>query len=119
MARVYIADDSSVIRDRLAGLLKESSSVELVGFAADLPDLYRDVQAIKPDVLILDLRFPHGSGIDALKWIKITRPLTRVIVLTNYTSQAARKICLREGAGYFLDKSSEFEKVLVVINSRT
>ncbi len=115
LLRVYIADDSTVIRDRLAGMLKDLPGVELVGHAADLESFYRDVEGLKPDLLILDLRFPQGSGVDALRWIKVVRPSTRVIVLTNYTSQAVRQICLREGADYFLDKSSEFDKILEII----
>ena len=65
----------------------------------------------KPDVVILDIRMPDGSGIDVLQTIKQGEPAPAVIVLTNYPYPAYRQKCLQAGADFFLDKSTEFDQI--------
>ncbi len=69
----------------------------------------------KPEVAILDIQMPDGSGIDVLAHIKKESPRTTVIMLTNYPLPPLRKCCLKTGADYFFDKSTEFEKVIDVL----
>src|SRR5438045_2170418 len=61
--RVFIADDSRVIVERLADLLKEVSGVRLVGNAGDVSEALRSIPKANPDVVILDLQMPGGSGL--------------------------------------------------------
>jgi DNA-binding NarL/FixJ family response regulator len=113
--RVFIADDSPIIRERLASLLGELENVVIAGQAEDLPEVIRAIPGARPDYVILDIRMPGGSGIDALKFIKRSLAAPVVIILTNYPSPEYRQACLQEGADYFFDKSHEFEQVLEVI----
>jgi DNA-binding NarL/FixJ family response regulator len=112
---VFIADDSRVVVERLADLLEEVPGAQLVGQASDVPEAIRDIQRIKPDALILDLQMPGGTGLDVLRAIRIDHPYLFVLVCTNYPYPKYREECLSAGANYFLDKSTEFEKIPAIL----
>lgn len=70
---------------------------------------------MKTDVVILDIRMPGRNGLDVLRDIKEGSPESKVIILTNYPYPQYRRRCMEEGADFFFDKSSEFEKVTEVL----
>jgi len=109
--QVFIADDSAVICERLAAMVAETPGVELAGQARDTTAATRSILKLRPDVVILDVRMPPGSGVDVLQTIKRLAPPPKVIVLTNYPYPQYRKRCMDAGADYFLDKSADFEKL--------
>ena len=109
--RVFIADDSVTVRERLTSLLGDMPAVELVGTASDAAAAISAIQQLKPDVVILDIRMPAGSGIGVLRSLQQTAEKPKFIMLTNYPFLQYRKTCLDAGASYFFDKSSEFEKI--------
>jgi DNA-binding NarL/FixJ family response regulator len=106
--RVLIADDSAVVRDSLTRLLDGVEAVEVVGQAQDAADAVDASQDLRPDVVILDLRMPGGSGLDAIERLQQADWTPRIIVLTNYPFLQYRRRCLAAGASFFLDKSTEF-----------
>ena len=114
--RILIADDSVVVRDRLISLLGDIPGIEVVGQAGDAPEARGLAEKLRPDVAILDLRMPHGSGADVLQDIKRLNPAPKVIMLTNYPHPENRKKCIDRGADYFFDKSTEFKKVVSVLS---
>jgi DNA-binding NarL/FixJ family response regulator len=75
------------------------------------------VRRLRPDVVILDMQMPGGSGLDVLKIIKEDGIACAVIVLTNFAYPQYRRKCLQGGAQFFLDKSTEFEKVSELLHS--
>jgi two-component system response regulator DevR len=109
--RVFIADDSSLVVERIAGLLDEVSGAEFVGHAADVTQAIHDILELKPDALILDLHMPGGNGLDVLRAIRSLHLDLPVIICTNYSDSEYRDECLSAGASFFLDKSTEFEKI--------
>ena len=109
--RVLIADDSEVIVQRLIALLTHVKGVEIVDQVGTVEETREAVQRLRPDAVILDMQMPGGSGIDVLESMKKDRLMSTVIVLTNHPYAPYRKKCLQVGAKFFLDKSSEFEKV--------
>jgi DNA-binding NarL/FixJ family response regulator len=113
--KVLIADDSAVVRQRLAELISEIERVEVVSQAGDALEALAAIEETTPDVAILDIRMPGANGIEALAEIKKERPAPVVIMLTNYPYPQYRKKCLDAGADYFFDKSTEFERVVEVI----
>jgi len=113
--KVFIADDAEVVRERLVNLLSEFDEIEIVGQAEDAREAIESISKLKPDVVILDIRMPGGGGINALKAIKKNGLAPIVIILTNYPYSQYRKKCLEEGANYFFDKSSQFEKIIDVL----
>ena len=113
--RVLIADDSAVIVARLVAMLADVDGIEMVGHAGTVSDASQAVRTLTPDVVILDVQMPGGSGIDVLESMKRDRVTPIVIVLTNYPYPQYRKKCLQHGARFFMDKSVEFEQVGAVL----
>jgi len=113
--RIVIADDSDVVRQRLVRLLDDLAGVKVVGEADDVPAARDMVQKLKPDVAILDIRMPSGSGADLVPELKKLNPVPKVIMLTNYALPENRKKCMDNGADFFFDKSTEFQKVVSVL----
>jgi len=116
MMKILIADDSLVVRDRLVTLLTEAlQGIEVVGQAKDATEARSLAEELRPDVAILDIRMPKGSGADVLLDIKKLNPVPKVIILTNYPHPENKKKCIDRGADYFFDKSTEFKKVVSVL----
>jgi len=113
--RVYVVDDSPLVRERLVALLSEIDGIDVIGTADNAEDGICGIAREKPDVAILDIRMPSGSGISVLEAVKKGDEPPTVIMLTNYPYPQYRKKCLETGADYFFDKSSEFHRVNEVL----
>ena len=109
--RVFIAEDSPKVVERLTDLLEQVGELEVIGHAADVREAAECIRRLRPDVVILDVRMTNGNGIDVLKTIKITRPETKVIIFSNFSDAQYRKRLLDTGADAFLDKSSDFNQI--------
>lgn len=109
--RVFIADDSKVVVERLADLLKEVPGVQLVGRAYDVPQAILSILETNPDAVILDLQMPGGSGLEVLRAVRRAHANLCVVICTNFPYPQYREECIAAGANFFLDKSSEFEKI--------
>lgn len=112
--KVFIADDSVLVRERLIAMISELPEIEVIGEAQDSQEATNLILKLKPDAVILDIRMPGGSGIDVLKNIKKENNRTKVIMFTNYPSPQYRKKCMDTGADFFFDKSTEFHKIIKV-----
>ena len=82
MVRIVIADDHPIVRDGLKKLLLLEEDFDVVGEAGDGREVLEKVQALDPDVLLLDLRMPNLDGLSALQALQQTNKRTRVIMLT-------------------------------------
>lgn len=109
--KVFIADDSRVVVERLTVLLEEVPGAQLVGQAGDVPGAVKGIQKMRPDALILDLHMPGGSGLDVLRAIRAAHPDLFVLICTNFPYPEYREECLTAGANLFLDKSADFAKI--------
>ena len=109
--RVFIVDDSDLIRRRLGAMLSEMKGIELVGEARDALEATKLILNLKPEVVILDIRMPAGSGINVLENIKRATPAPKVIMLTNYPYPQYRKKAEDAGVDFFFDKAADFDKV--------
>jgi DNA-binding NarL/FixJ family response regulator len=114
--KVFIVDDSSAVLERLTLLLDDVPGVELVGQASDVPQAVQRIQEAMPDALVLDLHMPGGTGLDVLRAIRPSQPRLRVLICTNYPDSEYRQQCMAAGADYFLDKSTEFEKIPSILH---
>jgi DNA-binding NarL/FixJ family response regulator len=115
--RLFVADDSSIIRERIVRMLANVPNAQVVGEASDGVEALRCIPETKPDLVILDLKMPKAGGIEILPLIKSLPLAPKVMVLTNYATSRHRDTCAKLGADYFFDKSREFEKALEVIES--
>jgi len=109
--KVLLVDDSAEVIERLREMLALLPGIEVIGTVADLPEALEAVQTARPDVVLLDLHLPRGSGLQLLDTIKTQKLNSAVIVLTNYDFPQYRKKCVEAGAYAFLDKSTDFTKV--------
>ena len=109
--KVFIADDSLIVREHLVTMLDELAGIEIVGQAGNVAEAISAIRLLKPDAVILDILMPGGSGIDVLENIKQNDSTLVVIVLTNYPYPVFRQKCLQAGADFFLDKSTEFDQI--------
>jgi len=117
MLQVAIVDDSAIIRDRIADRISTIDGTEVAWLAEDLHDSFAAFRKSSADAIILDIQLPSGSGIEFLEHVKQTNKDVVVIMLTNYPINQFRKRCFDSGADYFFDKSTEFDKVFLVLKS--
>ncbi len=115
--KVFIAEDSQVIRERLIEMLSEIKGVEVAGEAGTAAEAFPLIMKLKPDVVILDIRMPGGNGISVLESIRKTNLSIKVIMLTNYPYPQYRQKCKEAGADFLFDKDAEFKKVAETLKS--
>lgn len=116
LVKVLLVDDSSIVRERLIAMLFEVSRIETVSQAKDQFEALGLLKRTDPEVVILDIEMPGGSGIDLLRYLKKRQRPPLAIVLTNLSDPQYRKKCKDAGADFFFDKSSEFDNVAEVLN---
>jgi DNA-binding NarL/FixJ family response regulator len=83
--------------------------IRVVDEVSDAPQAVESIARHKPDIVILDIQMPGGSGIEVLKTIKKNKPSPIVIMFTNYPYPQYRAKCMEAGADFFFDKSLEFD----------
>jgi two-component system, NtrC family, response regulator AtoC len=111
--RIRIADDEELIRKSLIKLLRdEGYQVDAVGTAAEVLE---SVRRDPPDVLVLDLRFPDGSGLDLLPRLKAMAPEMKVVVITAFGDLPTAVEAMRQGATDFLKKPYEMHEMLLAV----
>jgi DNA-binding NarL/FixJ family response regulator len=115
--RVFIVEDSEVIRERLTESISALSNVDVVGHADTEAHAITAISHTSCDVLVLDLQLRTGHGFNVLKAVR-SRPYGSqliVVVFTNFTSSQYRDRCMEMGADYFFDKSREYDRVCDVL----
>lgn len=113
---VFLADDSEMIRDRVADLLR-SSAMSVVGQASTPQDCIDGILALHPDVVVLDIQLQGGTGLEVLRAVREAAPAIGVVVFTSNAHEAYRKRYLRAGACSFLDKAGESEQLVRAVES--
>lgn len=117
--RILVMDDAPVVRRLIVNLLDDIDGVDSVLQAGDAPSAVELMETHEPQIAILDVKVPGGAGlrngIDVLKAVKRSHPGASVIMLTNHATPRYKDECEQAGASYFFDKSSEFDKLPLVV----
>jgi len=115
--KVYVVEDSAVVRERLLEMLREIEDVEVVGEADTYDAAVSGILHTRPDVAVLDIKLAddRGSGIDVLAAVRKRLPAIRAIVLSNYATPQHMKASADAGAEFFLDKSQDFERITEIL----
>lgn len=112
---LLVMDDAPHIRERIVELVSEILGIDEILESEDAASAVKLINERQPDVAILDIQVPPSgllrNGIDVLRLTKQQSPKTGVIMLTNFANPRYRDECVRLGADFFFDKSSEFEQV--------
>jgi two-component system response regulator DesR len=108
--KVFLADDSLQIRERVSALLVKAH-MDVVGEAATPGSCISGILGSHPDVVVLDHQLEGGTGLEVLKAVRGANPQVAFVVFSNNSAPAYRKRYLSEGAACFLDKSTEFDQL--------
>jgi DNA-binding NarL/FixJ family response regulator len=114
--KIVIADDSSLLRERIKNLLNSINTVSVVGEALNGVEALQLIREKEPDLAILDIRMPEMNGIEVLKKIRELKMKVKVCILTNYPYPQYKKKCIEAGADYFLSKAEDFEDIKIIIS---
>lgn len=115
--RVLLVDDHEVIRVGLRTVLGQTQGVTVVGEAGTMAEAILQTQRLKPDVILMDVRLPDGSGIDACREILGALPGTRVIFLTSYADDDSVLAAVLAGAHGYVLKEIDSSALLEAIRS--
>jgi DNA-binding NarL/FixJ family response regulator len=115
--RVFLVEDSPMIRERLIEGISSEGKVEVIGYSDTEAGAEKSLARLDCDVVVLDLDLKQGNGLRVLEWLRAGSTLARpvVIIFTNYVLQHYRTRSMQLGADYFFDKARDFDRVLEVI----
>jgi two-component system, NarL family, response regulator DevR len=101
--RLLIVDDHEVVRQGLVALLDRRDGIQVVAEAGTVAEAIDQARRFEPDIVVMDVRLPDGSGIEACREIRAELPATRVVMLTSYPDEEAVLSAIVAGAaGYLL-----------------
>jgi len=109
--RILLCDDHEVVREGLRGLIARQDGMSVVA------EVVEAAARTKPDVVIMDVRLPDGSGVEACRTIRETRPETKVIMLTSYADDEALFASIIAGASGYLLKQTRGQAVVDAVTA--
>ena len=115
--RLVVVDDHEVVRQGLVALLDRRSGFEVVAQAATAAEAIAAAARFEPDVVVMDVRLPDGSGVEACREIRGARPETRVVMLTSYPDEEAVLSAIIAGASGYLLKQVRGRDLVAAIES--
>lgn len=104
MIRVFIVDDHELVRRGIIALLNAELDFEVVGEAGTAAQARARIRATRPDVAVLDVRLPDGSGIDVCRDVRSEHPETQCLILTGYDDDEAIYAAVLAGAAGYVIK---------------
>jgi two-component system, NarL family, response regulator NreC len=113
--RIVIADDHTLFREGVAGLLSRESTIRVVGQAANGNDAVARCSELHPDVLIIDVSMPGLSSFEATRQIKKARPETKVLFLSMFDGEDYLTQALESGASGYLVKDVPAQQLLTAV----
>ncbi|GJL63963.1 MAG: DNA-binding response regulator [Nitrospirales bacterium] len=115
--RLLLVDDHEVLRLGLRTLFGEAEGIQVVGEAGDKASAISEATRLKPEVILMDVRLPDGSGIEACHEIRSIFPNTRVLFLTSFADEDAVMATIMAGADGFLLKEIGGEELIRAVKT--
>lgn len=112
--KVFLAEDSAIVRDRVAATLF-AHGMDIVGEAESPEACIDGILSTHPDVVVLDVRLDGGCGLQVLRAVREADPHIGFVVFSNSAAAAYRKRYLGEGADRFLDKVTEIDQLVTAV----
>jgi DNA-binding NarL/FixJ family response regulator len=103
--RLLVVDDHPLMREGILGLLSRHPDFQVVGEAADGHAALAQFRSLRPDITLMDLQMPEGSGQEAIVAIRREAPEARIVVLTTYANDTLAQRALKAGVQAYLLKS--------------
>jgi DNA-binding NarL/FixJ family response regulator len=115
--RLLLVDDHEVVRQGLAALLARRPAFQVVGEAGTVAEALAAARRFRPDLVIMDVRLPDGTGIEACRDIRAEMPETRVVMLTSYPDEDAVLAAILAGASGYLLKQIRGRDLVTALES--
>jgi two-component system, NarL family, response regulator DevR len=115
--RLLIVDDHEVVRQGLVSLLDRREGFRVIAEAGSVAEAVEQAHRFEPDIVIMDVRLPDGSGVEACRDIRAERPTTRVIMLTSYPDEEAVLAAIMAGASGYLLKQIRARDLVAAIET--
>jgi DNA-binding NarL/FixJ family response regulator len=115
--RVLVVDDHVVFADALATILGTEAGFQVVGKGSTVQEAIAAARALQPDVVLLDVHMPDGSGVDAAAAIKKERPQTQVVILTSDEEESVLQAAVHAGVTGYLSKHEPASEVIQAVRS--
>lgn len=115
--RLLVVDDHEVVRQGLIGLLARRPQFDVVAEAGSVEEAIAQAKRFRPDLVIMDVRLPDGSGIEATREIRSLLPATRVVMLTSYPDEEAVLAAIIAGASGYLLKQVRARDLVAALES--
>jgi DNA-binding NarL/FixJ family response regulator len=115
--RILIADDHTLVRESLVGLLQSEGDVVVVAQAADGIETVEKAIAVRPEIVVADLSMPRLNGIEVVRRLREALPDTRVLVLTMHQEDEYVLQAVRAGASGYLVKDSAASELLAAVRN--
>jgi len=115
--RLLVVDDHRIVRLGLLTLLAQTNRIQVVGEAGSVAGAITEAARLEPDVVLMDVRLPDGSGVEACRQIRAARPETRVLFVTSFEDDAAVLATMFAGADGYLLKEIEEENLIRAIET--
>ena len=113
--RLLLIDDHAILRDGLHQLLSAESDLEVIGEAATLMQGLALAGSLQAEVIVMDLTFPIGRGLDVIGQLRGLCPVSRLVVLSVHSTKECAEAALKMGAHAYVRKSSSFKDLLLAI----
>jgi len=110
--RVSVVDDHKIVIDGLEKIITESDDIHLIGKSYNVAGCWRMLQVEQPDVLLLDVGLPDGSGMDLCPQIKHRYPTVNILMLTSYAEYSIISHVLNNGASGYILKNAMPEEII-------
>jgi two-component system, NarL family, nitrate/nitrite response regulator NarL len=117
LMKIVIADDSTLLRDRIKSLLNSINNISMVYEAENGAEALQLIIEKEPDLVILDIRMPEMNGLEVLKKISELGLKLKVCILTSYPYRQYREKCFAAGASYFFDKNQSMDELMEVVST--
>ncbi|EEH64246.1 response regulator receiver domain protein [Gleimia coleocanis DSM 15436] len=115
--RVMIIDDHEIVRRGIAEIVDRADGLEVVAEAGSVTDAIRRAELVVPDVMLVDLQLPDGTGIDIMRRLRETKPSIKPIVLTSFDDDSALAEALEAGALAYVLKTVHGAEITEVIRA--
>lgn len=112
---ILVADDHPIVREGLVAILSTQPDFQVVGEATTGGEVVRQVEALRPDVVLLDLEMPDMDGVEALQHIRVAHPETQAIVFTAFDTDERILAAVRAGAKGYLLKGAPREEIFKAV----
>jgi DNA-binding NarL/FixJ family response regulator len=115
--RIRLVDDHEVVRQGLRSLLERREHLRVVAEAGTVAEAVAEAARVQPDVIVMDVRLPDGTGIEACRDMRAGRPQTRVLMLTSYADDVAVYASIVAGAAGYLLKQTRGRELVSAIEA--